>query len=59
MSTYIVPNVLRDAINKALDDALVECPDAAPDREIFYHKLLKYFNEHGELPEFSLQRNQP
>ena len=49
----IVPNVLRDAINRAFDAALEECPDAAPDRDLFYAQLLTYFNEHGAM------RNRP
>lgn len=52
----IVPDVLRDAINAKLDAALLEHPDAAVDRDIYYHTLLRYFDEHGEIPEFSLVR---
>jgi len=52
----IVPNALRDAINKKLDDALGKVPDAAPDREHFYQMLLSYYNDHGELPDFDLQK---
>jgi hypothetical protein len=52
----IVPNVVSDAINRALDAAIAECPDAAPDRELFYKKLLAYFSDHGSIPEFSLEK---
>ena len=55
---YIVPDTLRDAINRALDDAIAECPDAAPDRDRFYGLLLEYFNDHGRLPEFTVEKNQ-
>ena len=56
MMFYVVPNELRDAINANIDAALVDCPDAAADREIFYAQLLEYFNEHGVVPTFTLQK---
>lgn len=55
----IVPNCLRDEINKAIDAALVDHPDAAADREMFFDTLLSYFNEHGHIPQFKLERKQP
>jgi hypothetical protein len=55
----IVPNVLRDAINKKLDEVLSEFPEAEKDRELFYHKLLEYFDEHGEIPDFTLTKKVP
>ena len=51
----LVPNHVRDAINAAIDAALVECPDAAQERDQFYETLLAYFNEHGRIPDFSIQ----
>ena len=54
----IVPNVLSAAINRALDLAIAECSDAAPNRELFYDRLLAYFNEYGEIPEFSLAKRE-
>ena len=56
MKIVIVPNTLRDAINKKIDSALTDCPEAAPDRDIFYQTILNYFDEHGELPDFKLVR---
>ena len=53
----IVPNNLRDAIYARIDAALVDCPDAAPDRELFYSKLLEAFDELGFIPEFSLEKH--
>ena len=52
----IVPNSLSAAINRALDAAIAECPEAAPDRELFYVDLLAYFNEYGEIPDCSLAK---
>ena len=54
----IVPDSLRDAINKKLDAALAECPDAEKDREHLYGQLLDYFNEHGVIPDFTLGKTQ-
>lgn len=57
MSIVIVPNVLRDAINAKLESAFKDVPEAEKDREILYKQLLVYFNEHGEVPDFSLIKN--
>ena len=54
----IVPNWLSASINRALDVALAECPEAAPDRELFYEKLLAYFNEYGKIPDFALAKRE-
>lgn len=51
----IVPNYIHDAINAKLDDAIRGCPGAARDREILYGQLLAHFNEHGEIPDFSIK----
>lgn len=53
----IVPNVLSDAINAAIDKALLDCPEAAGEREIFYSQLLGYYNEHGVIPPFTIGKN--
>lgn len=50
----IVPDTLSAAINAKLDAAIAECPGAAPDRDALYHDLLAYFDEHGEVPDFTL-----
>jgi hypothetical protein len=55
----IVPNYLRDQINAAIDAALVDVPEAAADREIFFAALLDHVNEHGVIPEFSLVKREP
>ena len=54
----IIPNVLRDKINEKLDAAFASCPEAEKDRDIFYHKLLVYFDEYGEIPEFELTKKE-
>jgi hypothetical protein len=59
MMVLIIPNYVADAINAKLDIALAECPEAVGDRDALYHQLLGYFDEHGVIPNFSLQRHQP
>lgn len=54
----IVPNHLSNAIYQRVDAAIEKVPDAAPDREHFYSVLLSHFNEHGVIPEFSLEKLQ-
>lgn len=51
---YIVPDALYDAIQKRLDAAIAECPEAEKDREALYHQLLEAFNQYGSIPEFTL-----
>lgn len=52
----IVPDSVDYAINAKLDAALADCPDAEADRDELFRVLLAYFDEHGVLPEFTLQK---
>ena len=54
MEIGVVPHVLRDAINERLTGAYQKYPAAEADRERHYKLLLAHFDEHGEIPEFSL-----
>ena len=57
----IVPNILRDAINTALDEQLKEFPEASVDietREYLYSELLAFYNENGYIPEFRFTKNE-
>ena len=56
MSLVIVPNSLHDAIYRAIDEQLKLHPDAQDGRDEFYSVLLKHYDEHGEIPEFSLEK---
>ena len=56
MKIMVVPNILRDKINEALDCALADCPGAECERENLYSQLLSYFDEHGVIPDFSIVR---
>lgn len=55
MSYVSVPNYISDTIYAKVDAAIAKCPDAAPDREFFYSRILAYFDKHGEIPEFELK----
>lgn len=55
MRVVLVPNELREEIYRRVDEALKEHPAAVTDREHFYNALLAHFDEHGEIPEFSIQ----
>ena len=52
----IVPDVLRNTIDKKLDDAIKEVPEAAKDRSELFDQLLNYYDEYGMVPDFTLVR---
>ena len=56
MRIVIVPNDLRDAIYDRVDQAIARSPGAYVDRDTFYQTLLNYYDEHGYIPEFTLER---
>ena len=58
MTIIIVPNAVADEINRKLDAAYVECPEAAVDRDAHYHKLLDVFEDLGFIPDFKLEKNE-
>lgn len=56
--TYIIPDHIREAINKALNEQFIVTPDAAQWRNNLYNQVLEYFNEHGSLPDFTLEKTE-
>lgn len=54
MTCVIVPDSLSAEIYKRIDAELLDWPDAAPDRELFYQQLLEHFDAHGVIPDFSI-----
>ena len=56
MTMVIVPNSLRDAIMERLDAEIAKHPGAEKDRDVLYSQLLGYFDEHGVIPDFSLEK---
>ncbi len=55
----IIFNELRDAIYEKIDAQLVDHPALVEHREAIYSDLLRYFDEHGVIPDFSLQEKEP
>ena len=58
MRLVIVPNHVRDEINRRLDIEIANSPDAEKDREALYLELLNFFDEHGAIPDFSLVKSE-
>lgn len=53
----IVPNILRDKINEEIDLAMARQPqNLEMYRDDFYHAILNFFNDYGELPDFDVAR---
>ena len=56
MTMVIVPNELRDAINKKLDEKSEGLIYPESDRELMYNQLLDYYDNHGVIPDFDLKQ---
>lgn len=52
----IVPNYIACELNQRLDAEIEKHPHAAKDRDHLYGQLLAYVNEHGIIPDFSLEK---
>ena len=52
MSIVIVPDYLRDAINRKIDTAFKEITEA--EHDLLYRTMLEYFNEYGKVPEINV-----
>ena len=59
MRLVIVPDDLGKQIHDAIDRALCgrECSEC--DRKILYVQLLRFYDEHGRIPEFNLRPTEP
>jgi hypothetical protein len=53
----IVPDALYNEIHTRLNEEFKKFPDAEADRDSLYRQLLDYFDEHGALPEFTLEKS--
>jgi hypothetical protein len=53
----IVPLALHDAIEARLDAEQAADPGIAEEREALRSLLIALFDEHGYLPEFTIERN--
>lgn len=56
MKIVIVPNSLRDEIYARIDKVLDGRLISDSDREIIYSLILAYFDEHGVIPDFNLEK---
>ena len=54
MRIQIIPYDVHETINRELDQALEEWPEAIPDRELFYQQLVDYYDEYGDIPRFHI-----
>lgn len=54
----IVPDFVAEAINTALDRELANFPEASVSRGHLFDQLLEWYNEHGELPDFRIVKNE-
>lgn len=58
----VVPDHVDSAINEALDNAIEDLSEETPkptdeEREALYNQLLRYYDDHGTIPEFSITIN--
>ena len=59
MSFLVVPNALSEAIQAKISTAIAASDDpteAEKGREMFYEELLRFYDDHGYIPEFSLTK---
>ena len=54
----VVPVYIWDEIDRKLDAAFVEHPDAEKDRDVLRSQLIAYVDEHGRIPDFQLMCNE-
>jgi len=52
----IIPDYISDEIDRKLDAAIAQHPDAEKDRAYLRSQLVAYLDEHGIIPDFSLQK---
>ena len=53
----VVPNELRDAINKKVDAFILQYPDQKDNRENIYKDMLSVFNSQGVIPGIALKED--
>jgi len=51
----LIPETLNKAINDKLDSELLKQPEAIVDRDLYYNQILHYYNEHGAIPDFTIE----
>lgn len=57
MKVVVVPNELSDAIHSKITEKLNGRPITDGDRQALYEQLLEYFDVHGRIPDFELEKS--
>mgnify|MGYP000305380990 CR=1 FL=1 len=52
----VIPTDILEKVDKLLDEQIALVPDAAKDRETLKSSILDYVDEHGVIPQFSIER---
>ena len=58
MNLYVVPNKLRDALYKIVDNAIDIVPKMKAHREDLYKTALSFYNDNGTLPSFKITKSE-
>jgi len=63
MTAVIVPNIVRDSIDRLIDAMQEKNPQVEPFRDSLYQDFLAYYNDYGSLPaaedvDFELQQQE-
>lgn len=53
----VLPNYIAGRIDQKLDAAIALHPDAEKDRSVLRLRLIAYFDEHGIVPDFELEKS--
>lgn len=56
MRVVAVPNELCEYIHSKINEQLAGRSITSADRDILYGQLLEYFDQHGKVPEFTIER---
>ncbi len=53
----VIPTAILERVDRMLDEQLANAPaDAVKDRETLKGQILDYIDEHGVIPEFTIER---
>lgn len=52
----VIPTDILEKVDRLLDEQIALVPDAERDRETLKSSILDYVDEHGVIPQFSIER---
>ena len=58
MSDFILHDYVLHEIENRVDLEIKKHPEAAADKDIFIKELINYYGNHGNIPDFSLTKNE-